>query len=343
MRPELSDPGALHPRRKAAIVVQALLAAGDRPPLSALPDAAQVELAREMGRLAVVDRATLHAVAAELADRIEGVGVAGPRGMAGALAALGTHISPEVAARLRAEAGRLTGDPWSLVGQLAPERLAAILLAESVEVAAVILSKLPVARAAETLGCLPGERARRVAFAVSRTGGVAPATVRLIGQAIAREHCEDAAPAFPAPPAERVGAILNSSAAATRTDVLDGLDGADRTFAQGVRRAIFTFAHLPRRLKAADVPRVLRAVEPRDVARAIAVARQGPPEDAASADFILASLPQRLGDSLRDEMETLGTVKPKDGEAAQAALVSAVRELATVGEIELVEEEDAAA
>jgi flagellar motor switch protein FliG len=274
-------------------------------------------------------------VAAELADRIEGVGVAGPRGMAGALAALGTHISPEVAARLRAEAGRLNGDPWALVGQLSPERLAAILLAESVEAAAVILAKLPVARAAEALGCLPGERARRVAFAVSRTGGVAPATVRLIGQALAREHCEEA-------PAERVGAILNSSAAATRTEVLDGLEGADRDFAQGVRKAIFTFAHLPRRLRSADVPRVLRAVEPRRIAQAIVAARQGPPEDGASADFILASLPQRLGDSLREEMEALGAVKPKDGEAAQAALVSAVREAAAAGVIELVEEEAAA-
>ncbi len=339
MRPDPSNPAMLDPRRKAAIVVQALLAAGDRPPLATLPDAAQAELAREMGRLSVVDRATLHAVAAELADRIEGVGVAGPRGMTGALAALGTHISPEVAARLRAEAGRLNGDPWALVGQLSPERLASILLAESVEVAAVILAKLPVARAAEALGCLPGERARRVAFAVSRTGGVAPATVRLIGQAVAREHCEDAAPAFPAPPAERVGAILNSSAAATRTEVLDGLEGADRDFALGVRKAIFTFAHVPRRLKAADVPRVLRSVEPRRIAQAIAAARLGPPEDGASADFILASLPQRLGDSLREEMETLGPVKPKDGEAAQAALVSAIREAAATGEIELVEEE----
>ena len=110
--------------------------------------------------------------------------------------------------------------------------------------------------------------------------------------------------------------------------MLDGLDGADRDFAQGVRKAIFTFAHVPRRLKAADVPRVLRAVEPRLIAQALVVARQGPPEDGASADFILASLPQRLGDSLREEMETLGAVKPKDGEAAQAALVSAIREAA---------------
>lgn len=339
MRSDPPDPATLDPRRKAAIVVQALLAAGDRPPLASLPDAAQVELAREMGRLAVVDRVTLHAVAAELADRIEGVGVAGPRGMAGALAALGTHISPEVAARLKAEAGRLNGDPWAAIAALPPERLADVLTAESVEVAAVVLSKLPVARAAEALGCLPGERARRVAFAVSRTGGVAQATVRLIGDAVARAHCEGAPPAFAAPPAERVGAILNSTAAATRSEVLDGLDGADRDFAQGVRKAIFTFAHIPRRLKAADVPRVLRAVEPRHVAQAIVFARAGAPEDGAAADFILASLPQRLAGSLREEMEILGAVKPKDGEAAQGALVTAIRDAAAAGEVELVQED----
>ena len=326
-------------RHKAAIVVQCLLAAGDRPPLAALGEGAQAELARAIGRLAVVDRATLDAVAQEFADLLERVGFAGPRGMAGALAALGTHISPEVAARLRAESGRDAGDPWFRIAQIPPEGLARIVEGESVEVAAVILQKLPVARAAETLGCLPGERARRVAFAASRIGGIAPATVRCIGEALADRHCGGDVTAFAVPPAERVGMILNSSAAATRSDVLDGLEGEDRDFAGRVRRAIFTFAHVPARLKAADVPKVLRAVETRVVAQAMVFARAGDAEGIATADFLMASLPQRLGEALREEMDGLGPVKPKDGEAAQSALVAAIREAAESGEIALEEVE----
>ena len=56
--------------------------------------------------------------------------------------------------------------------------------------------------------------------------------------------------AFDTGPVERVGAILNVSAALTREDVLKGLEETDAAFAEQVRRAIFTFVHLPARLAA---------------------------------------------------------------------------------------------
>jgi flagellar motor switch protein FliG len=143
---------------------------------------------------------------------------------------------------------------------------------ESLEVAAVALSKLPVARAAEVLGLLPGPQARRITMAVSRISRIAPDAVARIGRALAEEYCSAAAVAFPLPPAARLGDILNSSRPATRDEVLGGLDAEDPPFAAEVRKAIFTFQHIPLRLKAADVPRVLRGVDTKVIATALLAA-----------------------------------------------------------------------
>ena len=153
-------------RAKAAIVVRLLLNEGADIPLEDLPDALQEALTHQMGEMRMVDRETLFAVAAEFAQEVESVGLSFPPGIAGALDALDGKISRRTAVRLRKEAGvRQWGDPWARLKELDPDKLLAILETESVEVAAVMLSKLPVATSAALLGRLPGPQARRITYA----------------------------------------------------------------------------------------------------------------------------------------------------------------------------------
>jgi flagellar motor switch protein FliG len=204
-------------------------------------------------------------------------------------------------------------------------------------VAAVVLSKLPVARAAELLGRMPGERARRVAFAVARTDSVSPDAVARIGAALAAELDRRPPPAFTAAPAARVGAILNSAAAALRDELLDGLDAIDADFAQGVRQAIFTFAHIATRVAPRDVPRVLRGVDQAVLVTALAYALpQSGTGVAQSAEFLLANMSQRLAATLRDEIEGRGRVGAREGEAALAEIVARIRALVDAGELTLI-------
>ena len=46
---------------------------------------------------------------------------------------------------------------------------------------------------------------------------------------------------------------------------------------------------------------------------------------------------KRLAENLREEAGNKGSVKPKVGEKAMAAVVSAIRDLVSVGEIELLD------
>jgi flagellar motor switch protein FliG len=327
-------------RQKAAVIVRFLLADGTKLPLASLPEHMQAALAEQMGQMRLIDRTTLDEVVAEFLSELESVGLSFPGGIEGALSMMDGQISQSAASRLRRMSSASSKvDPWERITALPVDRLLPILTDEAVEVGAVMLSKLPVARAAELLGRLPGDRARRVAYAVSMTANVDPETVRRIGTALLAELDNQPPRAFDTGPVERVGAILNVSPALTRDEVLDGLEAEDSAFAARVRRAIFTFAHIPARLAPRDAPKVTRLVDQPQLVTALAAA-QAKPDLQAAAEFILTNISQRLAEGLREEIAAKGKVKDKDGDVAMGAVVTAIRTLEAQGEITLIQAEE---
>lgn len=135
-----------------------------------------------------------------------------------------------------------------------------------------------------------------------------------------------------------MGAILNQSAAATRDDLLNALDEDDAEFADLVRQSIFTFAHIPSRIAARDVPAILREVEQPVLVTALAGAAAN--DDKASVEFILSNISSRMADNLREEMAERGRVKQSEAEDAMTQVVAAIRVLVDAGSIVLIESDD---
>jgi flagellar motor switch protein FliG len=345
----LSDPGSpaagwqgqssgLSGPEKAVVLVRLMLQAGADLPLRELPPDMQRRLVEQLGRMRRVTRADVDAVVEEFAAEIDSFGLTFPRGLHGALGLLDPHLSPDTASRLRRTAGlEAEDDPWITLAAMEVERLLPVVAAESTEVAAVILSKLSVAKAAEILGRLPGDRARRVAWSISLTGATRPETVTLIGRALLADLTVQTVATFEGGPAERVGAILNFSPSATRDDVLKGIDEEDAVFAEAVRKAIFTFANIPKRIDPRDVPKIVRAVEQKVLVTALAGATGA---EAKAAEFLMASISQRMAASLKEDAAAITKLSTKDAEAAMTAIVVTIRELESQGEIFLVAEEE---
>lgn len=327
-------------REKAAVIVRLMVAEGSPITISGMPEHIQASLAEQMSKMRLVDRSTLNQVVEEFLRELEEVGLSFPGGIEGALSIMDGHISTTAANRLRRLAGASSkADPWDRIASLDLDRLRPVLEKESIEVAAVMLSKLAVPKAAELLGQLPGERARRVAYAVSLTGNVDPETVRRIGLSLAAQLENQPARAFDAGPVERVGAILNVAPQTIREEVLAGLDEDDQDFAQLVRKAIFTFVHVPSRINPRDVPKIIRIMDQSVLITALCFAETNP-ESAATAEFILGNISQRMAQSLREEMAERGKIKEKDGEAAHGALIAAIRSLEASGDLALLQEEE---
>ena len=337
--PATPGPAALTRRQKAAIIIRLALSHGADVSLQDLPDDLQIDLTRILGDMRPITRDTLAQVVEEFAQELESLGLTFPRGVAGALSVLDGRISPHTAARLRKEAGvRQSGDPWERIRKLDAQKLLPIIESESLEVSAIILSKLDISKAAELLGLLPGDKARRIAYAVSQTSGVTTDALDLIGVSLAAQL--DALPTsvFDQGPAERIGAILNYSTASARDDVLSGLDETDRDFANEVRKAIFTFVNIPDRIAPRDIPKVVRELDQADLVTATAGAASE--VEKRAAEYILENMSGRMADAIREEVSDAGKVKPKDAEAAMTNIVTAIRGMEAAGELLLIAGEE---
>ena len=331
-------PARLTRRQKAAIIVRLLVNGGAQLPLTDWPDPMQAALTRAMGELRMIDRDTLSEVISEFSEELDRVGLSFPGGMAGALGLLEGHISPATSARLRREAGvAAKGDPWERIAGLDAARLLPALEEESVEVGAVLLAKLPTGKSAELLGKLPGDKARRLTHAMSRTGKVSPEVVSRIGLTLASQFDAQPVTAFEGGPVDRVAAVLNFSPSATRDEVLKGLEEDDAEFAAEVKKAIFTFANIPDRLAARDIPKITRGIEQPVLVTALAAATG---EAERARDFILENISKRMAEGLREEIAEKGKVKEKEGEEAMSAVVAEIRRLEAEGEILLLSPED---
>ena len=304
--------------------------------LTDLPDAAQVDLTEAMGSLCHIDHATSQSVIAEFLSELDGTGPALSAGVAGALDLKDRTLGGSTIAHLRDQAGmRPANDPWRLIAGLDCVRLLPAVQEESIEIGAIVLSKLKVSTAAELLGLLPRDRARQITFALSQIGAILPDTVRKIGEALVVQLNAQTPSAFRNSPAQRLGEILNSSSAEIRDDVLADLQAKDEKLAEQVRRAIFTFANIPERIDRRDVPKIARNIETLVLITALSAAASFPP-NAEAAKFILTNMSQRLANQLREDMEMLGQFTERDGESAMAAVVATIQEMASDGDILLV-------
>lgn len=331
-----SRPGRpLTRREKAAVIVRLLVAEGDPLDLSRLPEDHQTALTETIGSLKIVDRMTLHEVVREFHDDLQSVGLSFPGELDRALDLLDGKISPTAADRLRRKADRALGsDPWERLAGVPADHLLKILGEESIEVCAVLISKLPVGLGADLLARLPGDRARRVAHSVSLTESIDPETVRRIGSALVLHLTNLPQRAFRGDSASRVGALLNHASAAIRESLLDGLRDEDADFAEQVRKAIFTFVHIPDRIAPRDVPALTRAVEPSVLVTALAGCTS--PETVAVREFILYNISQRLAESLREDIAAMGKVRERKAEEAMTAIITAIRGLEEAGSLTLI-------
>jgi len=328
-------PAVLTQGQKAAVIVRLLLTQEVPLPLERLTARQQQALAEYMTQIRRVDRPTLAQVVDEFVESLDGVGLTFPRGIPDALEMLEPYLSPDARGRLQSEADKMNrGDAWERLGELDVEELLHLIEEEGAEVCAILLSKLPVQKAAELLASLPEDRAQVITHSVALTGAVGPQTVRQIGLALVGQLDARPAPEFRASAADRVGSILNAATRKMRDSMLGALDERDAPFAEAVRRTIFTFDHIPARVDSGDVAAIMRAVEGDTLNLALATALEQFP---IAADFIFDNISKRMAETLREEAVALGQVPEEEGEAAMTAVITAIRDLEAKGEIKLAE------
>ncbi|TVP71910.1 MAG: flagellar motor switch protein FliG [Rhodobacteraceae bacterium] len=328
-----ADTSHLTGAQKAAIIVRLLVAEGVDTPISSLPEHLQALLTQTLGTMGLIDRKTMCAVVDEFVEILDQIGLSFPDGLDAALELLDGRLDAGATQRLRALArGAGQNDAWSVLENADIEELQQLIAQESLVVGAVLLSKLSTDKAAKLLMKLPSDQAKALAIAVAHTETVAPDTVARVGATLAEQISCKPARAFALPPAKRMGEILNASPASARDQLLRELDAADKDYANGIRKSIFTYQDIPARLSERDVPTLMRELTNEDLMLILAA---GKAEDTNTNEFLLGNMSKRLAESLREDSTALPAPDQDSYEAALSRIAGTVRRLADDGTIKL--------
>ncbi|MEX0322923.1 MAG: flagellar motor switch protein FliG [Puniceicoccaceae bacterium] len=134
--------------------------------------------------------------------------------------------------------------------------------------------------------------------------------------------------------ANRVAKILNFLDKSISKSLLTELEESDASLGAQVRQKMFSFADLVS-VSLQDMQRIMREVDASTLVMAMK------PASAVLQDKIYSALSKRAAEGLKEELDLLGSVRLKEVEAAQDAIINVVRHLEEEGEITLVGEDNA--
>jgi flagellar motor switch protein FliG len=127
---------------------------------------------------------------------------------------------------------------------------------------------------------------------------------------------------------ELMADIFNNLDRAAETRFLAALEERNREAAERIKALMFTFDDL-QRLTPAAMQVLLRNVDKEKLPLALKGASE------KLREMFFKSLSERAGKMLRDDIESLGPVKLRDVDDAQAAVVLMAKELAGAGDLDI--------
>jgi flagellar motor switch protein FliG len=236
----------------------------------------------------------------------------------------------QIMEEIRGPAGRTM---WDKLGNVNEAVLANYLKNEYPQTVAVVLSKVRAEHAANVLTLLPEAFAMEVIMRMLRMESVQKDVLDGVEKTLRAEFMSNLARSTRRDAHEMMADIFNSLDRASETRFLAALDERSKDAAERIRSLMFTFEDL-QRLSTPAMQVLLRSVE-RDK---LPLALKGASEKVR--DLFMKSMSDRAGKILKDDIATLGPVKLRDVDEAQAGIVAVAKELAGQGVIEISENKE---
>jgi flagellar motor switch protein FliG len=219
---------------------------------------------------------------------------------------------------------------WDKLGNVNETVLANYLKNEYPQTVAVVLTKVKTDHAARVLSQLPDGFAMEVVMRMLRMENVQKEALEGVERTLKAEFMSNLARATRRDAHEMMADIFNSLDRQSEARIMSALEERSREAAERIRSLMFTFEDL-NRLDSAGLQVLLRSVEK----ERLALALKGAPEELRELFF--RNMTERAAKLLRDDIAGLGPVRLKDVDEAQAAVVTAAKDLAAQGQIQLSE------
>jgi flagellar motor switch protein FliG len=315
---------------KAAIL---MLALGDEHTarLFALMDDEEIkEISQTMANLGTVSSNIVERLFVEFAEQISATGsLVGTYESTERLLAkvLGQDRVNTIMEEIRGPAGRTM---WDKLGNVNETVLANYLKNEYPQTVAVVLSKIKPDHAGRVLTQLPESFAMEVIMRMLRMEAVQKEVLDDVERTLRNEFFSSLARTNRRDSHELIAEIFNSLDRNTETRFLTALEERNRDSAERIKALMFTFEDLGK-LDGMAIQGILRNAEKEKIPLALKGASE------ALRDLFFSNISERAGKLLREEIASMGPVRLKDVEEAQAYLVALAKDLAARGEIVIVD------
>lgn len=239
--------------------------------------------------------------------------------------ALPRERAAQIMEEIRGPAGRTM---WDKLGNVNESVLANYLKNEYPQTVAVVLSKVRAEHAARVLALLPDSFAMEVVMRMLRMESVQKDVLDGVEKTLRAEFMSNLARSTRRDAHETMAEIFNNLDRQAEGRFLAALEERNREAAERIKSLMFTFDDLAR-LTPQSMQVLLRAVEKDKLPLALKGASE------RLREMFLAAMSERAGKMLREEIETLGPVRVRDVDDAQAVIVQLAKELAAQGQIEI--------
>jgi flagellar motor switch protein FliG len=236
----------------------------------------------------------------------------------------------QIMEEIRGPAGRTM---WDKLGNVNETVLANYLKNEYPQTVAVVLTKVKPDHAARVLSILPDGFAMEVVMRMLRMENVQKEALEGVERTLKMEFMSNLARSTRRDAHEMMAEIFNGLDRQAEGRIMAALEERNLEAAERIRALMFTFDDL-RRLDTQGLQVLLRAVEKDKLTLAL----KGAAEE--MRELFFRNMTERAAKLLRDDIASLGPVRLKDVDEAQAAVVAAAKDLAQQGQIQLSEGKD---
>jgi len=230
----------------------------------------------------------------------------------------------QIMEEIRGPAGRTM---WDKLANVSEAILASYMKNEYPQTVAVVLSMIKPDHSARVLTLLPDSFAMEVVMRMLKMESVQKEVLERVERILRAEFMSNLARASRQDPHQLIAEIFNSFDRKVETKFLSGLEERSRESAEKVKSQMFTFSDL-QQLTPTGLQVLLRQIDKEK----LPIALKGTTETIRNLFFSLLS--ERAAKTLRDDIASLGPVKVKEVEEAQASIANHAKNLAASGEIE---------
>jgi flagellar motor switch protein FliG len=217
---------------------------------------------------------------------------------------------------------------WDKLGNVNEAVLANYLKNEYPQTVAVVLSKVRADHAARVLSLLPDSFAMEVVMRMLRMESVQRDVLDGVERTLRSEFMSNLARSTRRDAHELMAEIFNNLDRQAETRFLTALEERNREAAEKIKSLMFTFDDLAR-LTPSSMQVLMRSIDKEKLPLALKGASE------KLRDLFFKSLSERAGKMLQEDMASLGPVKLRDVDEAQASIVLTAKDLAQNGELDL--------